>query len=208
MLCFTGELPDRQRTQEIKRPICVHVHRRGWQAAHYWYVVIWLKSLVSLKKTDWLSLGWNLQMHSYRLWFTNIKMWSYGKTMQCLCVLPWKQIWTHVFCVADALIVYVLSFQVGMEAMPCACKETWRVAAQSHVTHSWATRSAREISRSNPWRFGASRTLFVCLPVLRLSRETCSFTSVFFSILNLFFYVNLCHFILMLFGNIQRWNVD
>lgn len=125
-----------------------------------------------------MTLVWNLQIHS------KIDRFTYtcrGEKSNVFCVLPCSSVTTclDVFCWVDAITLCVLSLQVGMEAMPCAWKETWRVAARSRVTHSWATRSAREISRSSPWRFGASRTLFVRLPVLRLIRETCSFTAVF-----------------------------
>lgn len=46
-----------------------------------------------------------------------------------------------------------------------ACKMTWRGDFRNLVTHLTAAHSARDISRSKPWKCGASRTLFPCVTV-------------------------------------------
>lgn len=60
-------------------------------------------------------------------------------------------------------------FQVVMGAMLCACRKTYKRATLSPVKHLRALHSARETSRSSPWKYGASRTPFPFLIVFLLS---------------------------------------
>lgn len=53
-----------------------------------------------------------------------------------------------------------VSSQVAMVGLRSACKTTWRGDFRSLVTHLRVAHSARDISKSKPWKFGASRTPF------------------------------------------------
>lgn len=78
-----------------------------------------------------------------------------------------------IYCVTGKLRVLCsylcVFFQVVMEVMLSACKETYKGVTQSRVKLLRALHSARETSRSSPWKCGASRTPFPFLIVFLLS---------------------------------------